>query len=86
MRRRSTIWRCFNQIGLGVEQNISQAVTWYEQAAAQGYADALYALGELYATGEGVERDMDKAIAWYMQAAEQGQEEAWHKLEGLQQP
>lgn len=41
--------------------------------AQTGSADAMYALGHLYARGLGVKQDDQKAVEWYRKAAEQGQ-------------
>jgi len=39
--------------GQGVPQDDVEAVAWYRQAAEQGYADAQFNLGVMYADGEG---------------------------------
>ena len=46
---------------------------WYEKAAAQGRANALYTLGEMYAHGQGRPQDFAKARQWYEKAASPGQ-------------
>lgn len=53
--------RCYTH-GIGVEQNHKTAVKWYQKSAAQGDADAMWALGRAYAAGEGVEKDRVKAM------------------------
>ena len=45
---------------------------WYRKAAEQGYADAQYNLGVMYAQGQGVRQDYTQAMQWYRQSAEQG--------------
>ena len=45
---------------------------WYRQAAEQGYTDAQFNLGNMYAKGRGVKQDDVEAVKWYRQAAEQG--------------
>ena len=42
--------------GLGVGQNLTQAVTWYRRAVEQNYPPAQYNLGLLYSDGRGVSR------------------------------
>ena len=48
--------------GIDVEQDMGEAVKWWQMAAEQRYEDALFALGECYASGEGVEKNTDEAI------------------------
>ena len=38
-------------------QNTVEAAKWYRLAADQGYAEAEFNLGQLYAEGRGVEKD-----------------------------
>ena len=49
-----------------------RAVYWLTRAAAQGQADAMQWLGQLYARGLGVAQDEAQAIDWIMQAAQHG--------------
>lgn len=58
--------------GVGVKQNISTAVEWYQKAATKGIAEAQYRLGRLYYVGKEVKRDPKKAAEWFNKAAEQG--------------
>lgn len=58
--------------GYGVEQDLGQAVEWFEKAAGQDCADAQYILGSCYYNGDGVEQDYGKAFEMLMKAAEQG--------------
>ncbi len=44
----------------------------WSQAAGNGDASAMAALGTLYDTGHGVPQDFARALAWYRQAAEAG--------------
>jgi len=46
------------------------AVDWFRKAAAQGYADAEFQMGQLYDFGFGVGQDDRDALAWYRKAAE----------------
>jgi hypothetical protein len=58
--------------GEGVPQDDHQAAAWYRRAAEQGYADAQFNLGLMYAKGEGVPSDYREGVAWIRRAAEQG--------------
>ena len=40
--------------GLGVEQNLTEAFTWFTRSAEQGDPNGQYNLGRMYATGSGV--------------------------------
>ena len=54
------------------EGDYAQAFQWFRAAAEQGYADAQYVLGKLYANGDGVTQDYVEAYAWIGTAAGQG--------------
>ena len=45
-------------------KDFSQALHWFEKAAAQDYPMAFFNLGVMYAEGNGVLKDMPKAKAW----------------------
>ena len=49
--------------GRGVPANLELAVQWFDRAAKQGLAPALYRLGSLYEKGQGAKKDLDKGIA-----------------------
>jgi len=66
--------------GLGVEQNITQAVMWLNKAVAQGSIQAEFNLGEIYGNGQGIPVDYEKSIMWYRKAAERGYAMAQYKL------
>ena len=55
--------------GEGVPRNADGAVALYCMAARQGYHDAQYALGWMYANGRGVARNDALAAAWFQLAA-----------------
>ena len=57
--------------GQGVAENFSEAFTWYELAAKQGYTLAADTLAQLYDAGEGVPQDTVMAYAWWSIAAAQ---------------
>ena len=70
--------------GRGVEQSYERAFEYYEQAADLGHADAQFALGLLYATGQGVTKDELKAKEWWTASAAQGDEQAIKNLQILE--
>ncbi|PID99990.1 MAG: hypothetical protein CSA79_05705 [Thiothrix nivea] len=49
---------------------IQQSVNWQQKAAQQGYAEAQYGLGLLYANGQYVAQDLHKARHWLNQAVQ----------------
>jgi len=56
------------------------AAGWFFRAAEQGYADAQFNLGLMYANGEGVEQDMAQAVELFKKAAEKGHVDAQNNL------
>lgn len=66
--------------GLGVKQDIPEAIKWFEKAAAQGNVAAEFSLGEIYGYGHGVQTDHKQSIKWYRKAALQGHASAQYKL------
>jgi localization factor PodJL len=64
----------------GVKVDYKRAALWFEEAAAQGIANARYNLGVLYHQGLGVEKDVATAIRWYRAAAQLGHPEAQYNL------
>ena len=62
--------------GIGIEQNQTQAAQWYEESARQGYVDAQYNIGIMYASGRGVAADDGKAMMWLALAAKQKDKES----------
>lgn len=71
----------------GFEQEIAEdfhtAFVWYQKAAAQGLADAVYELSLCYEEGEGTEPNPEKAQELLEQAARLGDTEAEFRL-GMQ--
>jgi TPR repeat protein len=55
-------------------------VSWFRKAADQGYADAQYNLGLMYADGQGVTQDDTAAMSWFRRAADQGNAAAQFNL------
>jgi hypothetical protein len=66
--------------GIGVEKNEGKAFGYYQQAAEQTHAPALFALGHCYEDGIGVEKDEGEAFQNYQQAATQNFALAQHEL------
>ena len=62
------------------EDNYTEAVKWYSEAAEQGYAKAQYNLGYCYDEGLGVSQNYAEAVKWYRKAAEQGLADAQNNL------
>lgn len=58
--------------GMDKEEDYKIAVTWYQKAAAQGYAPAINNLGYCYFYGHGVEKNQVKAFEYYFTAATKG--------------
>ncbi len=55
--------------GLGVAEDMGEAIDWHRRAAEAGSARAMTNLGYLYSMGIGVEKGQDTAAFWYQQAA-----------------
>ena len=53
-------------------QNSAEALYWFRMAADNGYAYAMYALGDMYLAGNGVAKDAEEATAWYQKASDNG--------------
>ena len=73
------------ELGIGVSQNIAQAVLIYTQAAEKGSAEAAYRLAEWYQNGEVLPLDFNKALDLYKQAARSGLSDAEEKVQRIQQ-
>lgn len=72
-----------NLSGQILENDPEMAAGWFFRAAEQGYADAQFNLGLLYASGEGVPQDMAQAAELFRKAAEQGHVDAQNNLGAL---
>jgi len=66
--------------GIGVEQDIGQAVHWVSQAAKRGMAAAQYLLATRYEAGIGVAQSAHLAMLWFSKAADQGHAKAQLRL------
>ena len=58
----------------------AEAVKWYSMAANQGFVDAQYNLGLMYASGGGIPEDYMGAYLWWTVANAYGNEQAGTKL------
>ena len=61
----------YTHLGIGVPQDLSQAASWYQEAANDGLEVAQLQLGYFYEAGEGVEQNEEMAVYWYQQASNQ---------------
>lgn len=66
--------------GIGVNEDLSQALRWYRSAADQGHPRAQNNLGSMLLNGMGTEKDPAEAAVWYRKAGEQGEAEAQFNL------
>ncbi|KAK3820647.1 MAG: hypothetical protein J3R72DRAFT_529178 [Linnemannia gamsii] len=63
--------------GIGVPQNLSAALVWYQKAADKGHARAQYYIGLKHDQGWGeIEKDNTKAFEWFLKSSLQGLPEA----------
>ena len=46
---------------IGLEFSVSEGITWFREAAEQGFPDAQYNLGSIYFNGQGVPPDYNEA-------------------------
>ncbi len=68
-------------VGLGTEEDESEAVKWYKKAALQGHVEAMMKLGLIYYIGgDGVPEDDNESKKWYQMAAKAGNREAKEKV------
>ncbi len=66
---------CYEE-GLGVSMNRRRAFLWYERAAKENDAMAIYRLGRAYFCGIGIDRDFSEAHKLLRRAAAEGIEDA----------
>ena len=70
---------CYEK-GWGVEQDLKEAVAWYNKAAEQNNGPALNSLGNCYRIGNGVKADPKKAVEWYQKGATEKDSQAMLNL------
>jgi len=66
--------------GVGVAQDLTQAIYWVRQSAERGFAPAQYLLATRFSAGEVVEQDDHQALKWLLKAADQDHPKAIFKL------
>lgn len=72
--------QCYEN-GWGVEQDIGQAVNFYQLAGDQGYFLGYYHAGQVYEKGYPDEpKNIDTAVEWYIKAAEKNFQKARTRL------
>jgi TPR repeat protein len=64
----------------GIDKDQGEAKKWMIDLAEDGDANAQYAAGLMYSSGQLVDRDIDKAITWWEKAANNGNSEALYNL------
>ncbi len=64
----------------GVAKDYYEAFKWLKKSADQGYAEAIYYLGDAYEHGQGVQEDDKMAEKYYLSAAYKGYEDAYFSL------
>jgi len=69
--------------GNGVAQDYTEALRWWQLAAAQGFPAALYYAARCHENGDGVAADVSKAIRWYRRAQAAGDADVARDLERL---
>lgn len=58
--------------GLGVEQDYSKALRWFNASAEQGNPMGMFYLGMLYADGNGTPQNLGAAYVWFRLAVQYG--------------
>ena len=51
--------------GVGVDPNITEAISWYRKAAGKGHTGAQLALGLCLARGQGTAQNYEESISWF---------------------
>jgi hypothetical protein len=62
---------CYDQ-GLGVKQNVTEAIRLYREAVGKGNVFAMAWLGVSYCEGSGVAKDEKQGVEWFSQASAKG--------------
>ena len=71
------------QRGVGLSQDLEQAVYWYQAASQQGNSEAQFLLGLCRQEGKGVEKDDHEAESLFRGSATRGWAEAQYRLAGI---
>ena len=64
-------------------ERYDEARRWYQKAADQGNAAAMFKIGYSYEKGRGMTQNYDQAVKWYQKAAKQGNVEAMNHVAWL---
>lgn len=78
----ATLGNCYER-GMGVEQDMKEAVKWFRKAAKKGEMESQASLGFCYLGGDGVDKDRQEGVEWLQKAAHQGHERAKQCLAAL---
>ena len=62
------------------KEEFTDAIQWFEKAAAQGHVLAISSLGTIYLNGHGVDKDIQQALNYLTKAAELGDTQALFNL------
>lgn len=71
------------EFGLGVEQSMEHAISWYRRAISNEVPEALYNLGNLYYQGKGVQQSDGQALELYARASRLGDRDAMCNLASM---
>lgn len=66
--------------GYGVEEDLEQALSWYQKAASKGNTETECSLGYMYENGEEVDENKAEAFKWYSKAAKTGHPKVQYAL------
>jgi TPR repeat protein len=64
----------------GLDQNVPEAVKWFQTSADQGHVEAQLELGNAYFSGVGVAQNLGTAFELYVKAAESGSADAQNNV------
>lgn len=76
----------FYKTGQGVDQNLSDARTWFRRAANGGNVLAMHRIGVMTARGEGGSANTPEAISWFEQAGNRGLVDSQYNLGAIYHP
>jgi TPR repeat protein len=62
--------------GKGIDQNLKQAVVWYQGSASFGNPDGMLHLGNCLREGKGTAQNLEQAVEWYHRSADLGNSNA----------
>jgi uncharacterized protein len=56
----------------GLKADYKEAMKWFQRAAQQGDAGAMYRVGYMYFSGQGVSLNLNESVRWFKQSAQEG--------------